>query len=76
MYVPKTTVFLTHPILTHPRVPTRPVFSKCQRQSQLLFPFFILFSRKEKLIGVIDDMTQKEILRYSKGKRYWYTKEN
>jgi hypothetical protein len=25
-----------------------------------LFPLFILFSRKKKLIGVIDGMTQKE----------------
>jgi hypothetical protein len=25
-----------------------------------LFPFFILFSRKEKLVGVIDGMTQKK----------------
>jgi hypothetical protein len=25
-----------------------------------LFPLFILFSRKEKLIGVIDSMIQKE----------------
>jgi hypothetical protein len=28
--------------------------------TRLLFPLFILFSRKEKLIGVIDSMTQKE----------------
>jgi hypothetical protein len=64
--------FFTHPMLTHPRVPTWPgpvnhgycflssfSFSKRQRQLRLLFPFFILFSRKEKLIGMIDGMTQK-----------------
>jgi hypothetical protein len=28
--------------------------------TRLLFPLFILFSRKEKLIGVIDSMIQKE----------------
>jgi hypothetical protein len=37
----------------------------------MFFPLFIIFSRKEKLIGVIDCMTQKEILRNSK-ERYIY----
>jgi hypothetical protein len=30
----------------------------------------ILFLRKDKLIDIIDDITQKEILKNSKGKRY------
>jgi hypothetical protein len=36
--------------------------------------FLHSFSMKEKLIGVIDGMTQKEILSYSKGKKYQCTK--
>jgi hypothetical protein len=36
----------------------------------MLLPLFILFLRIEKLIGVIDGMTQMEILRNSKEKRY------
>jgi hypothetical protein len=37
----------------------------------MFFPLFIIFSRKENLIGVIDCMTQKEILTNSK-ERYIY----
>jgi hypothetical protein len=36
----------------------------------MLFPFFVLFSRQDKLIRVINGMTKKEILRNIKGKRY------
>jgi hypothetical protein len=66
--------FFTHLILTRPRIPTRPAtvnHSYCFlffilfpniRGTRLLFPFFILFSRKKKLIGVMDGVTQKEIL--------------
>jgi hypothetical protein len=45
--------------------------------TRMLFPLFILFSRKEKLIGVIDGMTQKGILRNPKKEILMYkAKEN